>query len=77
MGRAGVLGRGRIGAAGEGDAMKPLSAAALIAGGLLGWYAAGAVAARVDSVLLPYAGALGLGVLLALGGAWLLARRRR
>ena len=57
--------------------MKPLSAAALIADSLLGWYAAGAVAARVDSVLLPYAGALGLGVLLALGGAWLLARRRR
>jgi hypothetical protein len=56
--------------------MKPLPAAALIIGGLLGWYAAGALAARVDSVLLGYGAALGMGVLLALGGAWLLARRR-
>jgi hypothetical protein len=56
--------------------MKPLPAAALIIGGLMGWYAAGEVAARLDSPLLGYAGALGLGVLLALSGAWLLTRRR-
>ena len=56
---------------------KLLSAAALIIGGLMGWLAAGEVAARVDSPLLGYGAALGLGVLLALSGAWLLARRLR
>ena len=59
--------------------MKPLSAAAaaLIVGGLMGWYAAGEVFARVDSPLLGYGAALGLGILLALLGATALARRRR
>lgn len=56
---------------------KLLSAAALIIGGLMGWLAAGEVAARVDSPLLGYGAALGLGILIALIGASALARRRR
>ena len=55
---------------------KPLSAFVLIACGLLGWYAAGEVFARVDSPLLGYGAALGLGILIALIGASALARRR-
>ncbi len=41
LGRAGLLGSGGTGAAGEGDAVKPLSLLALIIGGVIGWYAAG------------------------------------
>ena len=57
--------------------MKPLSAAALIASGLLGWYAAGEVFARITHPLLGYGAALGLGMLIVLVGASALARRRR
>ena len=56
---------------------KSLSAAALIAGGALGWLAAGEVAARIDNPLLGYAAALGLGMLIILVGVAWLARRWR
>ena len=56
--------------------MKPLSAAALIAGGLLGWYAAGQLAARVDSPLLRYPVILVAGIAFGLLVGSLFWRRR-
>lgn len=56
--------------------MKPLPAAALIVGGLLGWYAAGALAARVDSVLLRYLAILAVSIAFGLLVGSLFWRRR-
>ena len=56
--------------------MKLITLVGLIIGGVLGWYAAGAVATHVTHPLLGPAAALGLGVLIGVVVFRLIPRRR-
>jgi hypothetical protein len=56
--------------------MKLITLVGLILGGVLGWFAAGEVAARITHPLLAPAAALGLGLMIGVAVHTLFVRRR-